>query len=158
MSVLEGCSFMKLSIKSISVPYFFLCVKYTHIWLFCILLIVHNCNQFYFFFLLCAIKMTISSFFVLWKKIMFAKINHVWYREDVYSLLFNNQKLKDKLALVKLPTTFRNTCVCMCFPFSSKFRLLTIYRISSGILVVKYNVDASNVRLKFTILTANTFS
>ena len=73
-------------------------------------------------------------------------------------LLFNNQKLKDKLALVKLPTTFRNTCVCMCFPSSSKFKLLTIYRSSSGILVVKYNVDASNVRLKFTILTANTFS
>ena len=66
-------------------------------------------------------------------------------------MLLKNQKLKDKLALIMLPPTFRNICVFSCFFLSSKLRLFSICRISSGILILIYSADASNFRLKFTI-------
>ena len=72
-------------------------------------------------------------------------------------MLLKNQKLKDRLALIKLSPTFRNICVFICFFFSSRSRLFSICRISSGILILIYNADASNFRLKFTILKASIF-
>lgn len=54
-------------------------------------------------------------------------------------LLLDNQ---DKVAFVKLSAIFRNICLCMHFPFFSKFRPLTIYRTSGDILVFEYDVDA----------------